>query len=154
MYRLIVRRRTIAMFELLSHGDWEAVVSALDEDVLHTFPGEHPLGGTRNGREEVLLWFERLGRLFPGHSFQVHRVLVRGGPWSTWVAVRWTARLRPAAGEPYENNGTHWIHLRWGRARSFHGYLDTQRIAEACRQMAGAGISEAEAEPIGRPQEP
>jgi ketosteroid isomerase-like protein len=149
VYRTIVRRRTAEMFGRLSRGEWESVVAALDADVLHTFPGEHPLGGSRNGREDVLRWFERLGRLFPGHSFEVHRVLVRGGPWSTWVAVQWSAELRPAAGEPYENHGTHWIQLRWGRVKSFHGYLDTQRIAAACEEMAAAGIAEAAAAPIG-----
>jgi len=149
MYRTIVRRRTVEMFGRLSRGEWEAVVAALDEDVLHTFPGDHPLGGSRNGREDVLLWFERLGRLFPGHSFEVQRVLVRGGPWSTWVAVRWRAELRPAVGEPYENRGTHWIQLRWGKVKSFHGYLDTQRIAAACDEMAAAGIAEGAATPIG-----
>ncbi len=42
----------------------------------------------------------------------------------------------------------HWIHLRWGKVMSFHAYLDTQRIAEACHEMAQQGVTEAAAAPI------
>jgi ketosteroid isomerase-like protein len=149
MYRLIVQRQIVEMFGKLSRGEWQAVSAALAEDVWHVFPGEHPLGGERRSREAVRRWFERLGRLFPGHSFEVHRVASRGWPWSTWIAVQWSAELRPAVGEPYENHGAHWIHVRWGKVRSFHAYLDTQLIARACEEMARAGVAEAAAPQIG-----
>jgi ketosteroid isomerase-like protein len=64
------------------------------------------------------------------------------------VAVQWTARLRPAAGEAYENDGTHWLLIRRGKVTAFHAYLDTQLIAAACEEMARRGIDEAAAEPI------
>jgi ketosteroid isomerase-like protein len=96
----------------------------------------------------VLRWFERLGRLYPGHDFDVHRVVSRGWPWETWVAIQWTARLRPAAGESYTNEGVHWIRIRWGKVTDFHAYLDTQKIAASCAAMAAAGIDEAAARPI------
>ncbi|HEV2815158.1 MAG TPA: nuclear transport factor 2 family protein [Solirubrobacteraceae bacterium] len=149
MYHAIVRRRTTEMFGRLSRGDWETVVGGLAEDVHHVFPGDHPLGGERRTRAAVALWFARLARLFPGHRFEVRRVASRGWPWSTWVAVQWTAELRPQVGEAYVNEGAHWIHLRWGKATSFHAYLDTQRVAAACRAMAESGVEEAAAPPIG-----
>ncbi len=149
MYHQFVRRRMVRVFDQLSRGEWEAACAGLAEDVWHVFPGEHPLGGERNTRVEVMRWFERLGRLFPGHTFRVHRVVSRGWPWSTWVAVQWSAELRPAVGEPYENHGAHWLHIRWGKVRSFHAYLDTQLIAKACEEMARAGVAEAAAPPIG-----
>jgi ketosteroid isomerase-like protein len=148
MYHSIVRRRTEAMFARLSRGEWQAVSGALAENVWHVFPGQHPLGGERHTRAGVGRWLERLGRLFPGHDFRVHRVVSRGWPWRTWVAVQWSAELRPAVGAPYENHGAHWIQIRWGKVTSFHGYLDTQLIATACEEMARAGIAEAGAPPI------
>ena len=147
MYHLTVRWRTARMFELLSH-DWQGTVEGLSEDVHHVFPGNHPLGGERHSREAVLRWFERLDRLFPGHEFQVHRVVSRGWPWSTWVAVQWSAELRPQIGEPYVNQGAHWLHLRWGKVVRLHAYLDSQLVAEACEVMAQAGVTEATAAPI------
>jgi len=88
VYHAIVRRRTARVFDRLSRGEWDAIVADLAPDVHHVFPGDHPLGGERHHRDAVLRWFERLGRLFPGHDFAVHRVVLRGGPWSTWVTVQ------------------------------------------------------------------
>jgi ketosteroid isomerase-like protein len=147
MYHRFIRRRTARMFELLGE-DWQRSVDGLSEDVHHVFPGSHPLGGERHTREAVGRWFERLDRLFPGHAFQVQRVISRGLPWNLWVAVRWSAELRPQVGEPYENQGAHWLQIRWGKVTKLYAYLDSQLVAEACEVMVRAGIAEAAAEPI------
>lgn len=148
MRQLIVRRRIAAVFESLSRGDWDSVVEGLAQDVHHIFPGDHPLGGERRTRAAVLLWFERLGHLYPGHDFEVHRIISSGWPWDMRIAVQWAAHLRPRIGEPYANEGAHWIRVRWGRVTYFHAYLDTQLIADACHRMAEAGVEEAAAPPI------
>lgn len=145
---LIARRRVEATFALLSRGEWAAVTEQMTPDVHHVFPGQHPLGGERHSRDAVLRWFERLGRLYPGHDFEVHRVVASGWPWDLWIAAQWTAQLQPAVGRAYSNEGAHWLRVRWGKVVYFHAYLDTQPIDRACRQMAGAGIAEAAAEPI------
>jgi len=144
----IARRRVAATFERLSRGQWDAIVADLAPGVHHVFPGDHPLGGERHTREGVLRWFERLGRLYPGHEFEVHRVSASGRPWDMWVAVQWTAHLRPRVGDPYDNDGAHWIRVRRGKVVYFHVYLDTQLIADACRRMAAAGVVEAAASPV------
>ena len=137
------------MFDDVSRGDWDAALRRTAEDVEHVFPGDHALGGTRRSREAVRRWFERLERLFPGHEFTVHAVAARGLPHDTHVALQWTARLRPADGsEAYENQGAHWLRLRWGRVTHVHAYLDTQRVAAACDRMAASGLLEAQAAPI------
>jgi ketosteroid isomerase-like protein len=148
VYHAIVRRRAAAIFEWLGRSEWPKIVAQLTNDVHHVFPGDHPLGGERHTREAALRWFERLGRLYPGHDFEVHRVMSRGWPWSTWVSIQWSAHLRPQRGEPYMNHGAHWIHIRWGKVTSLHAYLDTQRIGRSCAEMAAAGIEEAAATPI------
>lgn len=148
MRNLIVRRRVARTFEHLSDGEWEAIVAEMADDVRHVFPGDHPLGGERRGRDAALRWFQRLGRLYPGHDFTLHRVASSGSPWDILIAAQWTARLRPQAGEPYRNDGTHWLRVRKGKVVYFHAYLDTQRIAAACREMAEAGIAEASEPPI------
>lgn len=154
MYHGIVRRRSAQMFTALSCGQWREVTAHLADDVRHTFPGRHALGGERRRRADVVRWFERLERLFPGHEFEVLHVVSRGWPWSTWVAVQWSATLRPAVGEPYLNHGTHWVQIRWGKVKSFHAYLDTQLIAAACEEMVAAGIAEAGAPPIATAGDP
>lgn len=148
MYHAIVRRRTRRIFEQLTDGEWDAIAGQLAPDVHHVFPGDNALGGERWTRAAARDWFDRLGRLFPGHRFEVHRVMAGGWPWSTWVAIEWTAQLRPQVGEHYVNRGTHWVHIKWGKATAFHAYLDTQLIAAACQAMAARGVEEAAAAPI------
>ena len=148
MYHALVRRRVRQTFDALSAGRWADGAAGAAEDVHHVFPGDHPLGGERHSRAGVMRWFERLGRLFPGHTFEVEEIVVRGWPWSTWAVVRWRAQLVPKEGEPYMNEGTHWLRVRWGKVTHIHAYLDTQRIALACEAMARAGVEEAAAEPI------
>ena len=148
MYRAIVRSQIRRKFDQLSDGAYAKALRAMSPNVHHVFPGRSPLGGERHTREAVGLWFERLDRLFPGHVFDVERVIVGGWPWSTWIAVRWTVALKTASGDEYRNAGAHWLHLRWGRVDAFHAYLDTELVEGACRQMVAAGIAEAGAEPI------
>jgi ketosteroid isomerase-like protein len=144
----IAGRRIEKTFSALSRGEWDVATAAMSADVHHVFPGDHPLGGERRSRDAVRRWFERLGRLYPGHGFEVHRVVSTGWPWDIWIAAQWTARLTPQLGEPYSNEGAHWIRVRWGRVTYFHAYLDTQLIDRACSEMAAAGIDEAAAAPI------
>jgi ketosteroid isomerase-like protein len=148
MLSWFVRRRVHRVFAAITNGDWGEAVRGLSHDVHHVFPGRHPLGGERHDRAAVERWFSRLGRLFPGHSFEVHRVAVTGPPWRMAVAVQWTAQLRPAIGHEYENQGAHWLELTWFRVTAFHAYLDTALVESACAVMAAAGLSEAAAEPI------
>jgi ketosteroid isomerase-like protein len=94
-------------------------------------------------------WFERLYRLIPEIEFEVHDVAVRGWPWDTAVAIEWTDRGRGADGTTYENEGAHWIRLRWGKAVSVHAYLDTEKVTQLLDSMAAGGVDEAAAAPIG-----
>lgn len=105
------------------------------------------MGGERHSRDAVRRWFERLFRLFD-LRFDVRRVLVAGPPWDLLVGVEWIAHVTPKAGEPYVNEGAHIIRIRRGRIVYFHAYEDSQKVADACRRMADAGIEEAAATPI------
>jgi ketosteroid isomerase-like protein len=78
---LFARRSIEKTFAALSRGEWTRSTNRMAADVHHVFPGDHPLGGERHSRDAVLRWFERLGRLYPGHDFEVRRVSSRGSPW-------------------------------------------------------------------------
>jgi ketosteroid isomerase-like protein len=138
------------VFDRLSDGDWPAAVNLLHDDVHHVFPGDSSLGGERHSKDAAAEWFARFYRLFPGVRFEVQEVVSRGWPWSTWVAVSWVAYLEPADGEPYENAGSEWFHLRWGRVTYLREYVASHLVDEAVRQMALSGVDEAAAEPIAR----
>jgi ketosteroid isomerase-like protein len=148
MYHAIVRRKARRLFASLSEGEWRATIDDIAPDVHHTFPGVHPLGGERHSRAAMERWFERLERLYPDLNFEVHRVIAKGWPHDTTVAIEWSDCGEAADGEPYRNVGAHFIRLRWGKAVYIHAYLDTEVIAESCRRMAANGIQEAAAAPI------
>src|ERR671910_552187 len=120
MYHALVRSRARGVFDRLSAGDWESVLADLAEDVHHVFPGAHALGGERHSRVAVGRWFERLYRLFPNPPFEVRRIISSGWPQDTWVAVEWIDHVTPLEGEPYEQHGTHWIRIRWGKVTDLH----------------------------------
>jgi ketosteroid isomerase-like protein len=101
----------------------------------------------RHSREAVRRWFERVYRLFE-LRFDVERVIVSGPPWDLAVGVEWLAHATPRVGRPYVNQGAHMIRIRRRRVVYLHAYEDSQKVAEACREMAEAGIEEAGFPPI------
>lgn len=147
-YRYAVEQAVRFSFDRLSAGDHETLLKACAPDVEHVFPGNHPLGGTRNSKEALERWFERLYTIFPGLNFEVKRVLVRGWPWQTVAMVEWVDRARPADGVSYKNKGTHVLRFSWGRLVGIRAYLDTQKVEEVCERLAQEGIEEAAAPPI------
>ncbi len=48
-------------FAAYGANDLEAIAAVMDEDVRWHIPGRHPLSGTKQGRAEVLAFFEQLG---------------------------------------------------------------------------------------------
>jgi ketosteroid isomerase-like protein len=148
VYKAIARRRIRSVFDAISRGDIEAATRDLADDVHHVFPGDHPLGGERHSREAMQRWFQRLFVLFPEIEFEVDRIAVRGWPWDMQIAVQWSDHGKAADGEPYENEGAHWIRIRRGKGVYVHAYLDTKRVSDACDRMAAAGIEQAAAPQI------
>lgn len=43
-------------------GDMDAVAEFFADNIVWHIPGQHPLAGTKTGRDEVLAFFEQLGR--------------------------------------------------------------------------------------------
>jgi ketosteroid isomerase-like protein len=156
MYKTIAKRRAHGLFASIGEGDHDALLRDVADDVHHIFPGDHALGGERHSREAMRRWFRRLDQLFPEIHFEVKRVAVKGWPWDMMIAVEWADRGLAADGEPYENEGAHWIRIKRGRGTYVHAYLDTEKVSRACERMAAAGIEEASAAPItdGDPTQP
>jgi ketosteroid isomerase-like protein len=148
IYRTFVRRRVRGSFAALSRGDMQAATKGMAEDVHHVFPGDNAFGGERHSRQAFERWLERLTRLIPDLEFEVREVAVRGWPWDTAVAVQWTDHGHTADGQPYSNEGAHWMRIRWGKAVEVHAYLDTEKVTVLAERLAEAGFDEAAAPPI------
>jgi ketosteroid isomerase-like protein len=86
--------------------------------------------------------------VFPDLQFEVKALVVKGWPWNTLAVVEWEDWANTRDGNGYRNQGVHVIRLRWGRVVSLHVYLDTQKLADACRRQAQQGLADAVAAPI------
>jgi ketosteroid isomerase-like protein len=148
MYHALVRRGARVGFERVSRGDAAPLLRIIAPNVHHVFAGDHALGGERHSRDALGRWFGRLFRLFPGLRLDVEEVASAGWPWKTIVTVEWRAHATLQDGSRYSNTGAHVIRLRWGKAVYIHAYEDSQRVADACRRLAAAGVEEASAPPI------
>ncbi len=91
---------------------------------------------------------ERLYRLFPELTFTIRDVMATGPPWNTRLSLVWRDRGVAADGVDYENEGVHFLRLKWGRLVELEATLDTQHLEHTLDRMAAAGIEEAAADPI------
>lgn len=148
MYTFIIRQKVRTAFDKLSAGDYEYTLQRLSPDFEHIFPGDHAFGGRRRTVASFRRWFQRLFLVFPDLTFEIRTIVVKGPPWNTVVVVEWVDRSVTSDGQPYVNEGVHVMRVRWGRISSFHVYLDTQKLAEACHRLELSGVSEAGASPI------
>jgi ketosteroid isomerase-like protein len=149
MYKTIVKRRTRAGHRLLSEGRFDELVAQFAPDVHFVFAGDSALAADLRGRDRVRAWFERVGRLLPGLRLDARTIVVDGWPWDTRIATHFTVETTLDGGRAYRNAGLQLIRLRWGRVTEDHLYEDTQRVAEALAYLAGRGVAEATAPPIG-----
>jgi len=148
VYQAIVKRIAARNFERVNDGDYEALLASCAPDVHHRFGGRHALGGERHDREALRRWFERLGRVAPDLTLTIRDIWVEGGPWNTYVIVRWDNHEQLPDGSPYSNHGVHVVHMRWLRIVDIDANEDSQAVADSMPVRAAAGIEEALAPPI------
>ena len=148
MYHWIVERKVRRVFARLGQGDFWPMVDSLAPRFCYRFEGDTPIGGVRDNRASLQLWWERMYRLFPGLSFVVQDVVVRGGPWHTRIFTLLEFVKPLPDGTRYSNVVMQRMVMRWGRITEVHTLEDTQRCARLLEWQAGQGKAEAAAAPI------
>ena len=148
MYHGIVKRIAARNFERVNEGDYGPLLASCAPNIHHRFGGSHALGGERHDKGALRRWFERLGRVGPGLTLIIRDIWVKGGPWDTYVIIRWDAREQLPDGSAYLNHGVHIVHMKWFRIMDIDANEDSQAVAESMPVRAAAGIEEALAAPI------
>lgn len=148
MYKAIVRSKVRAVFRSASAGDYRPMVDGLAPQFTYVFHGSHALGGRRTSRDAMIRWWERTLRLLAGAQFELHDVVVNGGPWRTRVATRARVSGPLPDGTPYENTVFQFLTLRWGRVTEVETLEDLQVLERALTVVAASGVPEAHAAPI------
>ena len=148
VYHAIVKRIATRNFERVNEGDYEALLASCAPSIHHRFGGSHALGGERHDKEALRRWFQRLGRVGPDLTLVIRDVWVKGGPWNTYVIVRWDNHERLPDGSSYANHGVHVVRMKWFRIVDIDANEDSQAVADSMPIRAAAGIEEALAPPI------
>ncbi len=147
MYKTIVAGQVRKVFDELSKGNCEALLSGMASDAVHAMDGKHAMSGVRSTREDIEAWYTRLMLLFPQLSFEVHDVLVKGLPPKTTAVAIWEDSSPTVLDEPYRNFGVNVIELSWGKVQSVRVYTDSQYLSDYLGKL-GSLQPEAIAEPI------
>ena len=148
MYHWIVERKLRKVFARLGQGDFWPMLDSLAPRFRYRFEGDSPIGGVRDNRASMQLWWERMYRLFPGLSFVVQDVVVRGGPWHTRIFTQLEFVKPLPDGTRYSNVVMQRMVMRWGRVTEIHTLEDTQRCVRLLEWQARQGKAEAMAAAI------
>jgi len=148
VYHAIVRRRIAGLFDAINRGDAEPVLGMFAPRFVHSFLGEHALGGSRTTPAHTRQWYERLYRLLPDIRFDLRNIMVAGGPWNTLAVVEWDEANSGTDGVRTHNRGIHVVRLRFGRATALWICPDTAGLQATLDRLSRAGNAEAAAEPI------
>lgn len=151
MYHFFLKRRLRHVIARLNAGDYAFITRQFAPDAEHWFSGVHAMGGRRTRPHDIVAWYERLPKIFPGITFTVLELIVMGPPWNTRAVVEWVDHPKDAEGRELRNQGTFVIHLAWGRVKSFHVYCDTAALERNLSRVAAQGRSEALLPPIESP---
>ena len=66
-------------FEAYGQRDMEAIKQVMDRNVQWTFPGHHPLSGTKIGIDEVIAFFDAMGTLMAASNIRVETLVTGVG---------------------------------------------------------------------------
>ena len=136
MYSWIIGRVVRALIKRVNSGQTGAILRMFADDAHLVFPGRSSFAGDHRGKREIQAWFERFVRLGP--ALVVHDVGVAGPPWNLRVFFRFTDRIPIPGGGEYENEGTEYMRIRWGKVREQRLYLDTEKVADLDARLSAA----------------
>ena len=148
-YHYIVKGKVRKSFDLVNQHRYDELLKGLSDKTLeHSFAGDHALGGKRHDKESLKRWFVRLGTVLPDLKIEITDIQVKGNVFKTLAIVRWTATCTLLNGEPYLNNGVHFITIKFGKVVKFDVHEDTKTVSHGLDVQFESGIKEAKAPKI------
>ncbi|MGP3925848.1 nuclear transport factor 2 family protein [Streptomyces sp. 8N616] len=123
----------------LADGDLAPQLRTYADDVRFIFPGRSSWAGEFRGKKELEKWLQRF--VDTGLKIEFDDVLVSGPPWATRICLRFHDSCEDERGETvYENEGTIYGHVRWGKLTRYVVFEDTQRSEEFDAYLAERGL--------------
>jgi ketosteroid isomerase-like protein len=148
MYANIVAGNVRSSWRQLNNHNHLGLIAQFAPNFRYEFYGIHALGGVRRSKKAMEKFFTRIFNIFPNAKFEVSEILVKGMPWDTTVVALVKISATLANGQPYQNQISQTIRIRWGRIVEILTLEDTQKLVQALQVQLEAGILEAGAAPI------
>jgi ketosteroid isomerase-like protein len=148
MYANIVAGNVRSSWKQLNDHNHLGLIAQFAPSFRYEFFGFHALSGVRHSKKAMEKFFERVFNIFPNAQFEVSNVLVKGMPWDTTVVALVKINATLENGQPYQNQISQTIRIRWGRIVEIMTLEDTQKLVRALQVQLEAGILEAGAAPI------
>ncbi|RAL22029.1 nuclear transport factor 2 family protein [Thermoflavimicrobium daqui] len=149
MFNMIIKNMVKKTFDALNRGDYHPLLKMCATNVVHTFPGQHALGGTRNSVKGLEDWFNRLFKLLPNLTYKIEDIEVDGPVNDCKVIIRWQDQAMTSDGKEYANQGTYTLHVKNTKVVEIITYLeDVHKLNEVCERLAQLGVEEASAAQI------
>jgi len=126
LYRAAVRGMLRRNAAALAQGDPRGLFAGYHDDVRFRFPGTSSWAGEFRGRAAVEAWVRRF--VAAGLVLTPQEIVVDGPPWDTRICVRYTDRCVAGGQEVYENRGTIFGRIAWGRLREYEVHEDTHKV--------------------------
>lgn len=127
LYRAAVRTVLRRNVRAINAGDPGPLFASYANDVHFVFPGRSSWTADLRGRDAIEAWVQRFVDI--GMEFEPHAVIVDGPPWSTRICLHYTDRHRASDGRlVYENRGTIFGRIRWGKLVDYEVNEDTQKV--------------------------
>jgi ketosteroid isomerase-like protein len=148
MYASIVASNVRSSWRQLNQHNHSGLIAQFAPRFRYEFYGFHALGGVRRSKKAMEKFFTRIFNIFPNAQFEVGNILVKGMPWNTTVVALVKISATLENGQPYQNQISQTIRIRWGRIVEILTLEDTQKLVQALKIQLEAGIFEAGAAPI------
>ena len=148
MYKTILRKKLIQVFDNLNKANYDLIISSLDKNFIHWFIGEHALSGTRVSLDKTIAWYKRLYTIFPNIQFKIKNIKIQGTLWNTTAVIEWDDSYLLLNNEQRKNLGVHIIHFKWAKVDSIRIYCDTRLLLENMSIQEKGGIKEVLEPPI------
>ncbi|MGW8247306.1 MAG: nuclear transport factor 2 family protein [Acidiferrobacterales bacterium] len=123
---LVARLSAKAAYNSLNRRDISAFLSGWAEDATFIFPGEVPISGTHQGKQNIEKIFQTFLAQFPRFNFSLKNILVKNVfdlIGSNVIAVEWDITGENKDGLQFSNSGVSIIELRGMKARQVQDYF-------------------------------
>ncbi|MBU0465697.1 MAG: nuclear transport factor 2 family protein [Proteobacteria bacterium] len=123
---LIAKYKINHAFDALNRRDFEAFLSDWRDDCTFIYPGNLPVSGKFEGKEEIAKWFRNFLDQFPKLTFTVKNLCVDNVfdfIGTNTVAAHWDINYTNRDGKEIQNSGVTVIKIKFGKAELVTDYI-------------------------------